>query len=54
MAKNLPSSVSLDGDTVKINPNLIRTRVPLDNKTVTHINKKKEQSRRKCRQKVRW
>ena len=35
-----------------IDPNKIATRVMLSNKTVRHLNKKKEKSRKKCREKV--
>lgn len=35
-----------------INPNKIATRVMLSNKTVKHLNKKKQKSRKKCREKV--
>jgi hypothetical protein len=37
-----------------INPNEILTRVMLSNKTVRHLNKKKEISRKKCRENCRY
>jgi len=35
-----------------IKPNEITTRVMLSNKTVRYLNKKKEKSRKKCRERV--
>lgn len=35
-----------------INPNKILTRVMLKGKTVTHLDKRKEKERKKCREKV--
>lgn len=35
-----------------INPNKIPARVMLSNRTVRHLNKKKELSRKRCREKI--
>lgn len=34
---------------ITINPNVISTRVNLNNKTIPHKNKKKERDKKKCR-----